>query len=205
MNELTDSIFEFLLSLELEPRIIILIIAFLPIAEARLALPAALKCGLSTFQAFFYSFVGSSIATVVLPFALVPFVNFLTETKLFRKVGEAVMLRLSRKAKKVKVGSTLKQCALTAAFVAVPLPLTGVWTGSAIASIIGLGYFRSLACVTAGNFIACVIIAVITVLFSEYINLIMIAFAVIAFSCLVISLAGALTKIGKKTDDAKEN
>lgn len=205
MNELTDSVFEFLLSLELEPRIIILIIAFLPIAEARLALPAALKCGLSTFQAFFYSFVGSSVAAAVLPLVLVPFVNFLAETKLFRKVGEAIMLRFSNKAKKVKVGSTLKQCVLTAAFVAVPLPLTGVWTGSAIASIIGLGYFRSLACVTAGNFIACLIITVITVLLSEYINLIMIAFAVTAFLCVAISLVRTLTKIGVKTDDAKEN
>ena len=43
-------------------------------------------------------------------------------------------------------------------FVAIPLPGTGVWMGSLIASILGLNKKRSLLMITVGNVIAGVII-----------------------------------------------
>lgn len=74
------------------------------------------------------------------------------------------------------------------AFVAVPLPLTGVWTGSAIASVLGLSYIRSVASVIAGNLIACIIIAFISTLLSEYINIILWAFAALAITSVIVAI-----------------
>lgn len=180
MNELIDNIFNSLLSSGIDPRIIVMIIAVLPIAEARIAIPVALKAGLNPFQAFFYGFFGSSIAVPLLLFALIPLINFLASTKFFRNIASSMLSRIDDKARSVKGGSELKRVMGTAAFVAVPLPLTGVWTGSAVASILGIKYYKALIAVITGNLIASIIITIITALLSEYINIIMAIFAFIA-------------------------
>ncbi len=79
----------------------------------------------------------------------------------------------------------------TALFVAVPLPLTGVWTGSAVASIVKIGFVKGLIGVIAGNAVACGIITLISFLFKPYVNYITLAFlaiAVIVVTVLIIKL-----------------
>ena len=180
MNELIDGIFDGLLSYGIDPRIIIIIIAAIPIAEARLAIPVALKCGLSPIRAFFYGFLGSSIIVPLLLVALIPLINFLASTKFMGKIGTALLKRVKGKANAVNGKSTSKRFLGTAAFVAIPLPLTGVWTGSAVAGILGLGLFKGSLAVIAGNFFASLIITLITATFSEYIDIIMAVFTLIA-------------------------
>lgn len=180
MNEFIDNLFESMLSLGIDARIIVIIIALLPIAEARLAIPIALKCGLSPLQAFSYGFLGSSLAAPLLLIVLIPLINFLASTRFFGKLGQMLLTRMNNKATHIGGKSDLKKMLGTATFVAVPLPLTGVWTGCAIASILGIRYIKSLISIIAGNLIASIIITVISELFDEYINIIMTAFAIIA-------------------------
>lgn len=180
MNELIDKIFNSLLMCGIDPRLIVIIIAVLPIAEARLAIPVALKAGLNPLQAFFYGFFGSSFAVPLLLVALIPLINFLASTKFFKKIASSLLSRIDDKAQTVNKGSELKRIIGTAAFVAVPLPLTGVWTGSAVASILGIKYHKALIAVVTGNLIASAIITIITLLLSEYINIIMAIFVFIA-------------------------
>ncbi|MDE7464333.1 MAG: small multi-drug export protein, partial [Clostridiales bacterium] len=75
----------------------------------------------------------------------------------------------------------------TALFVAVPIPLTGVWTGSAVASIVKIGFFKALVSVIVGNAVACGIMALLSWAFAPYIDYITIAFAVLAL-CVVVFL-----------------
>ena len=180
MNDLIDNIFNFLAASGIDPRLIIIIIAILPIAEARLAIPVALKCGLSPIEALCYGFIGSSLAVPLLLIALIPLIQWLASTKLFNKIGQSLLHRVDSKAAGIGKNSELKRALGTAAFVAVPLPLTGVWTGSAVASVLGIKYFKALFAVLVGNLIASLIILFITLALHEYINIIMAAFTLIA-------------------------
>lgn len=180
MNELIDNIFNSLLGRGVDPRIIVIVIAILPIAEARLAIPIALKCGLSPLEALLYGFIGSSLCVPLLLVGLIPLIKFLSSTKLFKKIGESLLNRFSKKAEGISGNSALRRMIGTTLFVAVPLPLTGVWTGSAVASILGIGFIRAFASVLIGNLIASTLVLIITLTFAEYINIIMAAFAFIA-------------------------
>ncbi|MCH5164322.1 MAG: small multi-drug export protein [Clostridiales bacterium] len=181
MNDLIDNIFNFLAASGIDPRLIIVIIAVLPIAEARLAIPVALKCGLSPIEALCYGFIGSSLAVPLLLVVLFPLIKWLASTKLLSKIGQSLLTRVDDKASRISKNSELKRALGTMAFVAVPLPLTGVWTGSAVASVLGIKYVKALLAVIGGNLIASLIILIITLALSEYINIIMAAFTLIAF------------------------
>lgn len=192
MNDLIDGIFNWLVSSGVDVRAVIVIIALLPIAEARLAIPIALKCGLSPFESFLYGFLGSGIAVPFLLIALIPLIKRLAETKLFRKIGTSLLERFDSKAKGINKSSEIKKFLGTAAFVAVPLPLTGVWTGSAVASVLGMSYFKSLTAVILGNLLASTMVVIISAAFSEYINIIMAVFAFLAIVTALTMLIKAL-------------
>ena len=76
-------------------------------------------------------------------------------------------------------------------FVAIPLPLTGVWTGSAVASIIGLKLPKATLAVVLGNLVASGIITLLSFFLSAYIDWIILALTVIA----VIVVAVLIIKI----------
>lgn len=192
MNELIDNIFNSLLGSGVDPRLIVFLIALLPIAEARLAIPVAIKCGLSPFEAFACGFLGSSIIIPILLLILIPLIKFLASTRFFKKIGDSLLRRFDDKASAIDKGSELKKMIGSAAFVAVPLPLTGVWTGSAVASVLGIGYLKALVSVLIGNLIASICVLIITVTLSEYIDIIMTAFSLIAIITAVSMLIKAL-------------
>lgn len=45
-------------------------------------------------------------------------------------------------------------------FVAVPLPVTGAWTGSAIAAVFEFGFWKSLGCLVLGVIIASIVMSI---------------------------------------------
>ncbi len=47
-------------------------------------------------------------------------------------------------------------------FVAVPLPVTGAWTGSAVAAVFGMDFWRALGCVALGVMLAGAIVTLAT-------------------------------------------
>ena len=53
-------------------------------------------------------------------------------------------------------------------FVAIPLPLTGVWMGTCLAVILGLNFVETLTSALAGNFVAGIIISTICVIFPQF-------------------------------------
>ena len=72
-------------------------------------------------------------------------------------------------------------------FVAVPFPVTGVWTGTAIAVFLGLKFHESVLPIAAGNLVAGGIITLLTFLLGEkYTNYLIYALFVIALIMLVV-------------------
>ena len=81
-------------------------------------------------------------------------------------------------------------------FVAVPLPLTGVWTGTAIAVFLGLKKWQTILAAFAGNTVAGVIILLVSEVFFEYLDIV---FYVILGIVLLLVLIGA----GKMLADSR--
>ena len=181
----------------------VILLSIIPIAEARFAIPFGMSAGmgLSPLEAFGYAFLGSSLIAPILLIVFIPIINALSRTKLFSKLGKFLYDKFEKKSRSLKdsqqaeqntaeVGGKNKKFAVTksdvkkmggvALFVAVPLPLTGVWTGSAVASILKIGFVKSLIGVIAGNAVACGIITLITYLFKDYVTWITLAFFIIA-------------------------
>lgn len=190
---------DFLLKAFGDPRVVVVLIAILPIVEARLAIPIAVGYGLGYFESWAWSFLGSSLIVPILLLVLIPFIRWLSRTRVFKKLGTVLYEKFEKKAAGVgqaeqpeaadsapKKNSDWKKMLGVFAFVAIPLPLTGVWTGSAVASILKLKYPKAVLSVIAGNLTASGIIILLTVFFSKYVNYIIAGFAIIALVVVVV-------------------
>ena len=82
------------------------------------------------------------------------------------------------------------------AFVALPLPLTGVWAGALLAAILRLDYKNSLFALSAGNFTAGGVVLFVALVAGEKANLVLNLFLLAALAAL---LAAALKwALGKR-------
>ena len=139
--------------------ILVFIISLLPILELRGGLLAAALIGLKPVPSYIISIIGN-----VLP---VPFILLLTKilnwmrsskVNLFNKTAKW----LDEKVEKHK-GQIEKYGYLgVVLFVGIPLPGTGAWTGSLIASVLELDKKKTFISVLAGIFIASIIMMLIS-------------------------------------------
>lgn len=140
--------------------VVTLLIAMIPIAELRGAIPWALAAppiggGLSWQAAYFYAVLGNFIPIIPILLFLEPVSNWLRKYKLFDKFFDWLFARTRSKIQKniekyEALGLTL--------FVAIPLPVTGAWTGAMAAFIFGIKFHKAVACILAGVMIAGVVV-----------------------------------------------
>lgn len=199
MDYIISQIQQFLLSIFAYEEIVIILIAILPIVEARLAVPMAVGYGMSWWQAWLYSFLGSTIIAPILLLVLIPIIRWLAKTKLFHKIGEALYSKFENKSKQIdEKASDWKKFWGLFIFVAIPLPLTGVWTGCAVGSILKMKYPHALGAVALGNFVASGIITLLTVLFPAHVDLIITIIGIIALVVVIALIIKIITYKPKK-------
>jgi len=134
-----ESILEFLKS-----ELMVFLMAVTPLIELRGSLPYAIVVlGMGYTHAYIISVAGSIIPSPFILKLLPKVLRFLRGKRGFDKIADWITRRTMRKSERMKK-ITLLGLFL---FVAIPLPGTGVWTGSAIAALLGLPY--------KGAFMAC--------------------------------------------------
>ncbi len=142
----------------LPPEWVIVIIAALPVSELRGAIPAGILYGMAPLKVFFLSVAGNMLPILPLLYFLEPVSAKLRSVGIFKRFFDWLFERTRKKSDLIEkyelIGLML--------FVAVPLPMTGAWTGSIAASLFNLDKKRSFLAVTAGVFIAAVIVMVLT-------------------------------------------
>ncbi len=183
-------------------------LAALPIVEARLSIPMAISYGYKGWTPFLLGFAGSTVVAPFLLLLFIPFIKWLSKTKLFKRLGNVIYEKFEQKSKSVDANaSDIKKMLGIFFFVAVPLPLTGVWTGCAVASIIKLSYPKALISITAGNAVACAIISILCALFPQrIINYIITAIGIIAITVVLFILYKAFwgkSNKNKEKDNAR--
>ena len=85
-------------------------------------------------------------------------------------------------------------------FVAIPFPVTGVWTGTGIAVFLNMKFRDAFLPIIIGNLIAGSIITLITFIFGAYVDLIITILLIIAIIMLTIFIV-KLVKSKPKTND----
>lgn len=214
-DKIIQTVLDFLSRVFVYPEIVTTLIAILPIVEARLAIPIGLGLGMGYIKSWLFAFVGSSLIVPLLLLVLIPFVKWLAKTKLFHKLGEVVYEKFESKSKSVGEADEdvevppeirrkrdLKKMLGVFVFVAIPLPLTGVWTGSAVASIVKLPYGKAVASVIAGNLVASLIILLLCRFFNAYINYIILALALIAIVVVLVLIVKVIVHKPKTAEAA---
>ena len=197
---------EFFVSTFHNPIIATFIIACLPIFELRGAIPFGMNVSfwgakaLNQGTAFLISFIGSSIVVPIIALLFKPILNYLKNTKMFRKIACKFEKRLIDKSKSFENKNTrIKKFLGIILFVGVPLPLTGAYTGTALAVLIGLEFWDTVISVLIGNLIAGGIITLFSSLTPNATNIILIAFvSFIVFMFFVWAIKNIFKKIKQK-------
>ena len=168
-----------------------ILISMIPLIELKGAIPFAMSkdfwC-VNTFtawQAFGCSILGGFIVTVILAIIFKPIYNWLKDKKFFKSFINFFTSSALKKSEEVEEkskeekSSTKKlilKCLAVFAFVAIPVPGTGVYTGTALAVLLGLNIPLTIMLVTLGNFVAGLIIMFICSIFPEFTTIILLIF-----------------------------
>ncbi|MHC1755626.1 MAG: COG2426 family protein [Methanosarcina sp.] len=138
----------------------VMVIGALPISELRGAIPVAMGIyGMGPLEAYFLSVFGNLIPVVPLLLFLEPVSGYLRRYRIFDVFFTWLFSRTRRNHSEnfEKYGLL----ALTI-FVAVPLPVTGAWTGCAAAFVFGIKFKHSFPAIAAGVMIAGIIVTAVT-------------------------------------------
>jgi len=130
----------------------VLVVSAMPLSELRGGIPLALYLGFSPLESYILGVVGNLIP--------VPFILLLLDKiknikiKFISKAYLEITKRVEKKRELIErygyVGLTL--------FVAVPLPVTGAWTGSLLAFLLGLNKLKSFLAISVGVSLAGIIV-----------------------------------------------
>ena len=149
---------------KIPPELIIFFISMLPILELRGGLIAAKLLGVEFVRAFIICYIGNIIPVPFILLFIRKIFQFLRDKKGFSKIIEKLEIRSMRKSEKVK---RWRDWGLLA-FVAIPLPGTGGWTGALIAALMDIRIKKSFPIIAIGILIAGIIMSVITYLVPSF-------------------------------------
>jgi len=127
-----------------------------PVFELRGSIPLAMGVyGLSPLESYLISVTGNLIPVVLLLLYLEPVSRYLMRYRSGKKFFTWLFSRTYRR----HVDNHRKYGVLALIFfVALPLPVTGAWTGSAIAFLFGLKFRCAFPAIALGVFIAGVVV-----------------------------------------------
>jgi uncharacterized membrane protein len=150
-----EQLIELLRAHGLSPEAVTVAIAALPIIELRGSIPWALTLGdLDWPRAYVFSVIGNVLPVLPLLLFLGPVSDGLRRVGFMNRFFEWLFARTRKRSGAIErfgvVGLAL--------FVAIPLPVTGAWTGSAAAFLFGFPFHKAFLAIAAGVAIAGVIV-----------------------------------------------
>jgi len=144
----------------MHPALATFLLSMLPLAELRVAIPLAMaNFDLATWQIFIVAVVGSFIPAVLILYFLEPISQWLSQWKVWDKFFKWLFYN-TRKRFDQKYALWGRLALMM--FVAIPLPGTGVWTGSLAAWLFNLGKKQSLIYIALGAILSGGIVTLIT-------------------------------------------
>lgn len=141
----------------LNPYVIVIILAMMPIGELRASMIFAAAAGLEWHIALPLSIVFNLVPIPFVILLLRPVLEWVKEIRWIGKYASAFHKKILEKSKKVE---KYEKYGLFA-FVAIPLPGTGAWTGAAIAALLDMRLKRAIPPIVLGVLTAGIIMTVV--------------------------------------------
>lgn len=138
--------------------LIVFVISMVPILELRGGLLAASVMNIPIVRAIWLCVVGNIIPVPFILLLITPIFNWLKKTDFLRPMVE----RLENRALGKKDQIERYEFWGLVLFVGIPLPGTGAWTGSLIASLLGIRFRKAFPAVILGIFLATVIMSIVS-------------------------------------------
>lgn len=138
-----------------------MLLSMLPISELRGGIPYAIANGVKPINAFIFCVIANILVIFIVFFFLDYLHKHFMKINFYRRLFEIYINRSRRKLEN-HVGTRLESIMLFL-FVAVPLPLTGAYTGSVLAWLFGLNRKKSFIAIALGVIIAGIIVTLATV------------------------------------------
>lgn len=139
---------------------LVFLISMTPILELRGGLIAASLFQIDMWKAIMICVIGNIIPVPFILLLITPVFNKLKQTKLFRPLVE----KLENKAMSKKDSIEKYEFWGLVLFVGIPLPGTGAWTGSLIASMLDMKFGKAFPAVIIGICMATVIMTTLSYL-----------------------------------------
>ena len=139
--------------------LLIILTAALPISELRGAIPLGLYLKEPLLKVFFLSILGNIIPVIPILYLLQPVSEKLRKFKLWNRFFDWLFERTKKKSSLIEKYEVIG----LALFVAIPLPITGAWTGCVAASLFKIRFRYALISILLGIFIAAIIVTTLSV------------------------------------------
>lgn len=134
---------------------IVMIAGALPISELRGAIPLALYFGMPGLKAFWLSVLGNSIIVAPALFIFEPISGRLRKFKIWSRFFDWLFVRTKKNSDAIQKYEALG----LAIFVAIPLPMTGAWSGVVAASLFKIRFRYAFTAIIAGVICAGIIVS----------------------------------------------
>ena len=134
--------------------------SMIPIIELRGAIPLGAALGLPLWQSFTLSVIGNMLPVPIILLFVKKVLEFMSKCKIkfFNKVAKWVYAKAEKNKAKIEKysfwGVTL--------FVAIPLPMTGAWTGTLVAALLDMKFWKALLSAFIGVLIAAVVMSLVS-------------------------------------------
>ena len=134
--------------------------SMLPIIELRGAIPMGAAFGLPWWQTYLIAIVGNMLPVPIILLFVKTVLTWMAgcKVKFFNKVANKMFEKAAKNKDKIEKyafwGLTL--------FVAIPLPATGAWTGTLVAALFDMKFWKSLLSALVGVLIAGVVMTLIS-------------------------------------------
>lgn len=160
MEQLATNLTNSLQEAGISPLMVVFVISLLPILELRGGLIAAAILGVDYVPALLVSILGNALPVPLILWLVTPLFTWLKKRKRIRPFVEKIENRALKKKDKVEKAEFWGLLL----FVGIPLPGTGAWTGSLLATILGIDLKKGVPAVCFGILLAAAIMSAITYL-----------------------------------------
>jgi len=139
---------------------VVMIVGALPVSELRGAIPLGLSFGMPLVKAFWLSVLGNCLIVAPALFLFAPVTNVLRRFKIWARFFDWVFARTKKNSDAIQKYEALG----LAIFVAIPLPMTGAWSGVIAASLFKIRFRYAFLAIIAGVICAGLIVSALCVL-----------------------------------------
>ena len=138
--------------------ILVFLISLMPILELRGGLLAASLLGLKPIPSYIISVVGNLLPIPFILLLINKILNWMRNSKHFKGIAEWLDKKVEKHKGQIEKFGYLG----IVLFVGIPLPGTGAWTGSLIASVLEMDRKKTFLAVLVGVFLASVIMMIVS-------------------------------------------